>query len=51
MIHVDLIWRLADIAISLMLMTNLIGIIGLSKEVIGESQEFFLKNLELETVS
>lgn len=47
-IHVDLIWRLADVSISLMLMTNLIGIVGLSKEVIGESREFFLKDLELE---
>lgn len=47
--HVDLIWRLADISISLMLMINLIGVIGLSKEVIGDSKRFFLKNLELET--
>ena len=49
LLHVDLIWRLADISISLMLMTNLIGVIGLSKEVIGESRKFFLKDLELET--
>jgi AGCS family alanine or glycine:cation symporter len=47
-IQVDLIWRLADISISLMLMTNLIGVIALSKEVIGESRKFFLKDLELE---
>lgn len=47
-IHVDLIWRLADISISLMLITNLIGVIGLSKEVIGESRRFFLKGIELE---
>jgi AGCS family alanine or glycine:cation symporter len=50
LIHVDMIWRLADISISLMLMTNLIGVIGLSKEVIGESRKFFLKELELEAV-
>lgn len=47
LIHVDLIWSLADISISLMLMTNLIGIVGLSKEVIQESKRFFLKDLEL----
>lgn len=50
LIHVDLIWKLADISISLMLITNLIGIIGLSKEVIGESRKFFLKDIEFETV-
>jgi AGCS family alanine or glycine:cation symporter len=48
LIHVDLIWRLADISISLMLITNLIGVIGLAKEVIGESRTFFLKDAELE---
>jgi AGCS family alanine or glycine:cation symporter len=46
LIHVDLIWRLADISISLMLMTNLIGIIGLSKEVIGQSRKYFLNEVE-----
>lgn len=50
LIHVDLIWRLADISISLMLMTNLIGVMGLSKEVIGESRRFFLKDMELEAI-
>lgn len=50
LIHVDLIWRLADISISLMLMTNIIGIVGLSKEVIGESRKFFLEDADLETV-
>jgi AGCS family alanine or glycine:cation symporter len=48
-IHVDLIWRLADIAISLMLMTNLIGVMGLSKEVIGASRKYFIKSLEVES--
>lgn len=46
--HVELIWRLADISISLMLMTNLVGIIGLSKEVIDESRQFFSKEGESE---
>lgn len=39
--HVDLVWILADISISLMLVTNLIGVIGLSKEVIEDSNEYF----------
>jgi len=42
MIHVDLMWRLADISISLMLLINLIGVAGLSREVIGESRKYFL---------
>lgn len=42
LIHVELIWRLADIAISLMLMTNLIGVFGLSKEVILASRKYFI---------
>lgn len=50
-IHVDLIWRLADISISLMLITNLVGVIGLSKQVIGESRAFFLKKFKVEMES
>lgn len=50
LIHVDLIWRLADISISLMLIANLVGVIGLCKGVIGESRKFFLKDVELEAV-
>lgn len=46
LIHVDLIWVLADISISLMLITNIIGVIGLSQEVIGESRQYFLKKPE-----
>jgi AGCS family alanine or glycine:cation symporter len=41
MIHVDLIWRLADVAISFMLFTNLIGVIGLSSQVITDTRQFF----------
>jgi len=48
LIHVDLIWRLADISIALMVLTNLIGILGLSKEVIADTQQFFTKELKLE---
>jgi AGCS family alanine or glycine:cation symporter len=41
MTQVDWVWLLADISISFMVTTNLIGIIGLSHEVIKESREFF----------
>lgn len=40
MLHIDLIWTLADIAITLMLFANLIGVFGLSKHVIESSKEF-----------
>lgn len=43
LINVDLIWQLADLSISMMLATNLVGVIGLSKEVITETRLFFLK--------
>jgi len=43
LLHVDLIWKLADISISLMLAINLIGVVGLSKEVIGDSRKYFLR--------
>lgn len=39
-IQVDLIWTLADLAISLMLFINLIGVAGLSKRVITSTREF-----------
>jgi AGCS family alanine or glycine:cation symporter len=39
--RVDLVWILADLSISLMLVTNLIGVVGLSKEVIEDSREYF----------
>lgn len=39
--HVELVWILADISISLMLVTNFIGIAGLSREVIRDSNEYF----------
>jgi alanine or glycine:cation symporter, AGCS family len=38
---VDLVWLLADVSISLMLFSNLIGVAGLSREVIEESRKFF----------
>jgi len=45
-IHLELIWLLADISISLMLVTNMIGIAALSKYVIGESRAYFINNAE-----
>ncbi|MCE5294612.1 MAG: amino acid carrier protein [Chlamydiales bacterium] len=43
LLHVDLIWGLADMCISLMLLINVIGVGLLSKEVITASREYFAK--------
>lgn len=40
-LHVDFVWILADISLSLMVVINLIGVAGLSKEVISDSQNYF----------
>ena len=45
--RVDLVWVLADFSIALMLLTNLFGIAGLSKEVIAGSLSFFQKKENL----
>lgn len=42
--RVDFVWVFADLAISLMLITNLVGIIGLRKEVIAETKRYFFPN-------
>jgi alanine or glycine:cation symporter, AGCS family len=39
--HVDIIWGLADIFISLMLIFNVIGVAGLSSQVIRDSRHYF----------
>lgn len=39
-IHVDMIWTLADIAITLMLAANLIGVAGLSSQVVQSSRNY-----------
>lgn len=44
--HVDLVWMVADVAISLMVTTNLIGIAGLSQQVIQKSEVFFKQEKE-----
>lgn len=40
-LHVDFVWTLADIALSSMLVLNLIGVTGLSREVIQDSRNYF----------
>lgn len=47
LIHVDTVWLLADISISLMLATNMIGVARLSKEVIADSDRYFKKGKEI----
>lgn len=42
LVRVDLVWALADTAISCMLLANMIGVVGLSREVIHESRDYFL---------
>jgi AGCS family alanine or glycine:cation symporter len=39
--HVDIIWGLADTCISLMLVLNVIGVAGLSRQVIQDSRTYF----------
>jgi alanine or glycine:cation symporter, AGCS family len=42
--RVDFVWILADISLSLMVVINLVGVAGLSKEVIGDSRKhLFIK--------
>ena len=40
LLQVDLIWTLADVAVSLMLTINLIGVVGLSRGVIHSTREY-----------
>lgn len=44
LMHVNLIWTLADVCITGMLMVNLIAIAFLSKEVISDTRSFFKKD-------
>lgn len=43
LLQVNMVWTLADISITCMLAANLIGILGLSKQVIESTREFQLK--------
>ncbi len=47
-LHVDFVWILADVALSLMVVINLIGVAKLSKEVICDTQTYFY--IDKETV-
>ncbi len=49
-LHVDFVWILADVALSLMVVINLIGIAKLSKEVIGASQTYFQQERRSEII-
>ena len=41
LVHVDIVWLIADLSISFMLITNMIGISGLSQDVISTSRAYF----------
>lgn len=43
LLHVDSVWLLADISLTAMVLLNLIGVAGLSKEVIYDTRRFFNK--------
>ncbi len=47
LINVHTVWTLADIAITLMLIINMIGVAGLSSQVIEETRAFDSQNLAL----
>lgn len=42
--HVDIIWGLADMCISLMLLFNVIGVAALSRQVIDDTRHYFAKD-------
>jgi AGCS family alanine or glycine:cation symporter len=44
LMHVHIAWILADIFLTAMLVINLIGVAGLSKEVVRDTEKYFLKN-------
>lgn len=50
LLHVELIWRLADISISCMLLINLIGVAKLSSQVIEDSRRYFAEELQLKSI-
>ncbi len=48
LMHVDMVWVLADICVTLLLTSNMIGIAGLSEEVILASRAYFGQKKALE---
>lgn len=49
-LQVDLVWALADLCITGMLATNMVGIAALANEVIDESRDYFSPRSEPQTV-
>jgi AGCS family alanine or glycine:cation symporter len=49
-LHVDFVWILADISLSCMVVMNLIGITGLTKEVVADSQDYFYTRRQHEII-
>lgn len=47
-LSVELIWKLADVAITAMLLMNVVGIIGLRHLVVQTTQRFFLSHLPVQ---
>ncbi len=47
LINVNFAWILADVTLLFMLVINLIGVTGLSREVIGDARSFFKARLEI----
>lgn len=45
-LHIDFVWIFADISLSLMLVINLIGVAGLSREVIQDSRSYYKREEE-----
>lgn len=46
LLRVDMVWVLADTTLTLMLILNLVGIVGLSREVFQDTQDFFFPKLK-----
>ncbi len=46
LLDVNIVWVLADICVTALLVINMIGIAGLSKEVVSETDAYFSKNPE-----
>lgn len=50
LLHVNFVWMVADISLTAMMVLNLIGVAGLSKEVIATTREYFEPQLERATI-
>ena len=50
-LKIDLIWNLAEIINALMAIPNLIGLIGLRKEIVAETEKYFEYEQPVELVT